>query len=62
VRLGALTNPELRALVLLVGLDMNATSEKANRPLGWSPRPAEVAIVASAQSLLRLGLLDREQR
>jgi dihydroflavonol-4-reductase len=62
VRLGALTNPALRALVPFLGLDMNATSEKATRLLGWSPRPAEDAIVASAQSLISLGLLNREQR
>jgi dihydroflavonol-4-reductase len=57
VRLGAITNPALKALVPFLGLNMDATSEKAVRLLGWSPRPAEEAIVASAESLLRLGLL-----
>jgi dihydroflavonol-4-reductase len=62
VRLGAITNPALRGVLPFLGLNMNATSEKAVRLLGWSPRPAEDAIVASAQSLLSLGLLDRGKR
>jgi dihydroflavonol-4-reductase len=57
VRIGAATNPALRALVPFLGLNMNATSEKAIRVLGWAPRSAEEAIVASAQSLIDFGLL-----
>ncbi|NKF22968.1 SDR family oxidoreductase [Solimonas marina] len=58
VRLGALKDPALRGAVPLLGLNLNATSEKARRLLGWSPRPREEAIVATAESLIRLGLLD----
>jgi dihydroflavonol-4-reductase len=59
VRLGASAgNPALKALVPFLGVTMNATSEKAIRLLGWSPRSAEDAIVASAESLIALGLLD----
>lgn len=36
---------------------MNATSEKAQRLLGWVPRSREEAIVATAESLVRLGLI-----
>jgi dihydroflavonol-4-reductase len=36
---------------------MNATSEKPERLLGWALRPAEDAIVATAESLITLGLL-----
>lgn len=57
VRLGALKDPALRGSVPLLDLHLNATSEKAIRMLGWSPRPREDAIVATAQSLIRLGLL-----
>jgi hypothetical protein len=32
-------------------------SAKARRMLGWSPRSNEESIVASAESLVRLGLL-----
>jgi hypothetical protein len=35
----------------------NASSAKARRVLGWSPRPPQEAVVATAESLLRLGLL-----
>ncbi|KAA0595413.1 dihydroflavonol-4-reductase [Azospirillum lipoferum] len=57
VRLGARFNPAMKALVPFLGVNMNATSEKAMRLLGWSPRSAEDAIVASAESLLQFGLL-----
>lgn len=57
IRLLALRNRTLRGMVPLLGVDMNATSEKATRLLGWTPRPREEAIVATAESLVRLGLL-----
>ncbi len=59
VQAGAATNPALRALVPFLGVNMNATSEKAIRVLGWAPRPVEEAIVASAESLISLGLLAK---
>jgi dihydroflavonol-4-reductase len=37
---------------------MNATSAKAIRLLGWQPRSSEEAIIASAESFLKLGLID----
>lgn len=58
VRLLALTNPALKTVAPLLDINMDATSEKAQRLLGWSPRSAEESIVATAESLLRLGLLD----
>jgi dihydroflavonol-4-reductase len=36
---------------------MNASGKKAERLLGWKPRSREEAIIASAQSLIDLGLL-----
>lgn len=57
VRLVTLKNPVMRGAVPLLGLNMNATSEKAIRLLGWAPRSREEAIVATAESLIRLGLL-----
>ncbi|VVE30273.1 SDR family oxidoreductase [Pandoraea anhela] len=57
VRLGALRDPAIRGIVPLLGVEMNATAEKARRLLGWTPRPREDAIVATAESLIRLGLL-----
>lgn len=57
VRLGALADPAARGSVPLLGRLMNATSAKAIRLLGWSPRSREDSIVATAESLLRLGLV-----
>lgn len=57
IRIGALKDPTMRGAVPLLGLNLNATSEKAIRLLGWAPRPREDAIVATAESLIRLGLL-----
>jgi dihydroflavonol-4-reductase len=57
VRLLARRNPGMRSIVPLLGLDLNATSAKARRLLGWTPRSREEAIVATAESLVRLGML-----
>ncbi|QRM42881.1 aldehyde reductase [Rhizobium sp. BG4] len=57
VRIAAETNEQLKGVVPLLNYDMSATGEKAERLLGWAPRPKEEAIVASAESLIRLGLL-----
>lgn len=58
VRLGALKDPRMKGVVSLLGINLNCSSEKAIRLLGWKPRSAEEAIVATARSLLQLGLLD----
>jgi nucleoside-diphosphate-sugar epimerase len=57
VRVAALVNTEARTTVPDLGKAKNATSEKARRVLGWTPRPREEAIIATAESLARLGLL-----
>lgn len=57
MRLLALKNPAMKGMVPLLGVNMNATSEKARRLLGWWPRTREDAIVAAGESLLRLGLV-----
>ena len=59
VRMMGLVSAEVRATVPELGKKKNATSEKARRLLGWNPRSAEEAILASAESLSRLGLLKR---
>lgn len=58
LRLLALWNPAMKALVPYLGINMDATSEKAVRVLGWSPRPVEESIVDTAESLISLGLLN----
>ncbi|MCK9915195.1 aldehyde reductase [Microbacteriaceae bacterium K1510] len=53
----ALFDPAARLVLPELGKKKNATNEKARRLLQWSPRSSEEAIVATAQSLLDLGLL-----
>lgn len=59
VRFSARRNPGLRGIATLLGRNMNASGEKAIHLLGWTPRSCEEAIVASAESLMRFGLLKR---
>ncbi|MFS8097433.1 aldehyde reductase [Lentzea alba] len=47
-------NPGLRILRPQLGKNFDATSEKAQRMLGWSPRPIEDTIADTAESLLAL--------
>jgi nucleoside-diphosphate-sugar epimerase len=57
MRAGALVNPALRAVAAQIGRSQGASAEKAERMLGWTPRSTEDSIVASAESLVRLGLV-----
>lgn len=57
VRIAALTNPTAKAVVPFLGKVMNTTNEKAVNMLGWSPRSTEEAIVATAESLIRLKII-----
>jgi len=62
VRLASLKDPAVKQILPELGKQKNATSEKAQRVLGWKPRSVEDSVVATAESLLRLGLLkDRAQ-
>jgi len=56
VRVAAWFSPLARQAVPELGKSKNASSEKARRMLGWAPRSNEDAIVATAESLQRLGL------
>jgi nucleoside-diphosphate-sugar epimerase len=57
VRVAALRDPAIKQILPELGKMRNATSEKARRMLGWAPRSREDSIVATAESLVRLGLL-----
>jgi dihydroflavonol-4-reductase len=57
VRFIALFNPTVRATLPLLDNTRHATSAKAQRILGWRPRPPEDAIVATAESLMKFGIL-----
>jgi|SRR5579871_2248129 len=62
VRLAALRDTAVQQITPELGKRKNATNAKARALLGWSPRSREDAIVASAESLLRLGLLREGTR
>ncbi len=57
VRLASFFDPAVKQILPELGRGKNASNEKARRLLGWAPRPNEEAIVATAESLVRLGLL-----
>jgi nucleoside-diphosphate-sugar epimerase len=57
VHVAALLDPSVRQILPELGKPKNATSAKAMRLLGWSPRSSEEAIASTAESMVRLGLL-----
>ncbi|MCW1431071.1 SDR family oxidoreductase [Novosphingobium sp. JCM 18896] len=57
VRTIAMANPSMKGIVPLLGVRLDASGEKAQQMLGWSPRSPEDAILASAESLVRLGVI-----
>src|SRR3569833_1188666 len=57
VRLALLKDPAVKQIIPELGKWKNGTSEKAQKILGWSPRSREESVVATGQSLVRLGLV-----
>ena len=62
VRFVALFDPTMRTLVPLLDNKRYATSAKAERVLGWKPRSREDAIVATAESLMKFGIVGPAAR
>jgi nucleoside-diphosphate-sugar epimerase len=58
VRVAARFDGSLRQLTPELGVSKHATNEKARRVLDWAPRTDREAVVATAESLLALGLVD----
>jgi len=52
-------NTNIGDLVPLLGQRRDATSAKAQRELGWTPRSWQDAVTATAESLLQLGVASR---
>jgi dihydroflavonol-4-reductase len=59
VRALALVNAEARDILPDLGKVRRASNEKARRVLGWEPRSNEEGILATAQSLVRLGFVQK---
>ena len=62
VRLAARFDPAMQQLLPLLGKIRNATSEKAQRVLHWTPRSREDAVVATAESLVQFGIVNSSAR
>src|SRR3954471_7463073 len=58
VRLGSVFDGSLRQLTPELGVRKRGTNETARRVLGWAPRSDREATVATAESLLALGLVN----
>jgi nucleoside-diphosphate-sugar epimerase len=59
LRIVALWDPAVALVVGSLGKRLDCTNEKAIRVLGWQPRSREDAIVATAESLVKLGLVKK---
>jgi nucleoside-diphosphate-sugar epimerase len=57
IRLAALRDPAVKLILPELSKRKNATGEKARRVLGWKPRSNQESVIATAESLIRLGLL-----
>lgn len=57
VRAAAVFSSEARTIAGELGRRVDASHEKATRVLGWTPRSREEAVLASARSLIELGLV-----
>jgi nucleoside-diphosphate-sugar epimerase len=57
VRIASVFDPTVKQILPELGKFKNATNAKAKSVLGWAPRSNEEAVVATAESLERLGLL-----
>jgi len=62
VHLAAIADPAVKQILPELGKRKNATNAKARRLLGWEPRSNEEAVIATAESLLQLGLLKASAR
>ncbi len=60
--IGARFDATIRLALTYYDVPMLVSADKAKRELGWSPRPAEAAIIAAADSLIRYGIVPRGKR
>ena len=59
VKLARFKDAAVKQIIPELGKWKNASGEKARTMLGWSPRSREDAVVATAESLVRLGLVKK---
>jgi dihydroflavonol-4-reductase len=51
-------NPKVKLILPHLGMVKDASHEKATRLLNWQPRSSRDAVIATAESLIRLGLVQ----
>lgn len=59
VKLMALFRKDLRMPATFLGQNTACSNAKAKKLLGWRPRSAEEAIIATAKSMVELGLIEK---
>lgn len=59
LHLASFVDPTVKQILPELGMNKNASNEKARRLLGWNPRSREESILATAESLIQLGLLKK---
>ncbi len=59
LRFGSLFDTSLKMILPELGNVKSASNEKAKRVLGWKPRTNEESVLATAESLIRLGLVKK---
>jgi nucleoside-diphosphate-sugar epimerase len=59
LRLAALRDPAVKLVIPELGFVKSSSNGKAKRLLGWKPRSNEESILATAESLVQLGLLKK---
>jgi len=57
LKIVGLFNPQVKLILPLLGMVKGASHAKATRLLGWHPKSNKEAIIATAESLIRLGLV-----
>jgi nucleoside-diphosphate-sugar epimerase len=62
VRMAAARDPAVAQILPELGKRRNGSNEKARRVLNWTPISSEDSIVATARSLIKLGLLKDSQK
>ncbi len=58
IKVLAIFKKDLRMPATFLGQNTACSNAKAKKLLGWQPRPAEEAIIATAKSMIELGLID----
>jgi dihydroflavonol-4-reductase len=57
--MASFVDPTVKQILPELGMNKNASNEKARRLLGWNPRSREESILATAESLIHLGLVKK---